>query len=346
MSVHNNNLNKLTDSEGDILTLERDILIKSNFNNNKHSRTNTEPVNLDYIKTNLLKENRELKDRELKDFKDLKDLKDETKTKDFLDKETKEKETKEKETKDKEKEIKEKLKQNKTYTGPWNYGVMLLLKRVGDNANGFKWMHSVEQQKCEDKYDTYATVEIILLSLTSCLTGSEFIGLMASSEIQDTKITLIIITGLQIILGLIYTIVRSLKESGDLKTTSATHKYLHTKYSRLNFDIQEQFTLDVKDRIVDRDFIRIITRSFNDLLESGISISKDTMREYIDAFNNKEINTPMMIGSLDQIEIVVEQGNISIKKEKDNNLNNTSVHEGGEYDNKHKYELERFLRRF
>ena len=120
-----------------------------------------------------------------------------------LDNENKDNDSTE-ESKDSEEQVES--KQEEQYInldGPWNYKIQLLLKKIGEKCMGYRWMHNKEQRYYENMDEKYTIIELILVSIITTVTGSEFVALFASSNLADHKTAIIIVTGIQLLLTLI-----------------------------------------------------------------------------------------------------------------------------------------------
>lgn len=242
---------------------------------------------------------------------------------------------------------------NRLKSGPWNYGIQLMLKKIGEKAAGYKYMHKQDQFYMEKVNNRYWIVEIVLLAILGALTSGEFVGLLADTGLRSNIIGLIIITGLQVVFIAGSGVVKNLRENGQYPTLIWQHQYMSAKFNEINLEVQEQISLNLADRASDKDFLKSVIKTYNHLMETAPSIRETTIENYINGTNSYDIYRPLIVGAFDQIEIVIDDGNdngddthIRIK---DNNGHMENVnHNNDDLEDKHrnrnKYLLERYLK--
>lgn len=236
-------------------------------------------------------------------------------------------------------------------SGPWNYNIQLLLKKIGEKSLGHKWMHSQDQDYHENINDVYKIIEVVMQAVIATITCTEFIAFTSDVGLSTNKVAIIVITAIQLFLILLYNVVRGAREAGDHKENQLTHKYFSSRFNRLNIDIQEQFSLDLKDRITDKHFMRTCIRDYSDLLESNPSIREKTKLKYLNDTKNTDLYKPLIVGGFEQIEIVVDDMNSEHVGEVNPNKTNQKIKikdkmATDKYTNKHKYEMDRWMRHF
>jgi hypothetical protein len=237
-----------------------------------------------------------------------------------------------------------------------DYGVQLMLKKIGEKSAGYKWMHKQEQFDLEKTNGRYQIIEIILLAILGALTSGEFIGLLADSGLRENNTGIIVISGIELFFLTIYSVVKSLRENGDYQTLTWQNKYMSSKFSEINMDIQEQISLKTSNV----PFLRQTIKLYNQLLENSTTIQQNTIQKYIEGTQDINIYKPLIMGNFDQIEIIISNGdNDNNQNTKNNNQNtnqniNKNTYQNSNknnkdntpqtYENKIKYELERYLK--
>jgi hypothetical protein len=225
----------------------------------------------------------------------------------------------------------------------WNYNILLLLKKIGEKSMGYRWMHDRDALNNDEQRTTFLKIEIVLGTLLSVVTGGELIGFLASEGFSNNKILQIVLMILQLLLIAGYGVIRGYEDSSDFDKSKYDHTFAASKFGAINLNIQNQLALNIEDRDHDRDFLKNIIKEFDDLMLTSPQIDRSTMNAYIKATENYSIYKPTIVGGIDTIEIVIDNGSnnklsnvVSSEKEK--------IHEDQE--SKLKYELNRWLQHF
>lgn len=217
-------------------------------------------------------------------------------------------------------------------TGTWNYRMLSLLKKIGEKSMGYRWMHDQEVLFYENLNSIYSKIELILLAILGTITSSLFIGLLSNIGLEKNHFVMIIITSLELLLLLCYSIVKGF-HNPEYSKHIFNHNNVGAKFNTINLDIQEQLSLEIQDREVDKIFLKRIIKLYNELMEISPKIRKQTMNKYIVATKNFDIYKPLIADGFEIIDI------------ENNNLNNKE--QGGmNLDEKNNYQIERWLKHF
>lgn len=236
-------------------------------------------------------------------------------------------------------------KEQMSLNRPWNYHMQLLLKKIGERSMGYKWMHMKEQYHNEKVDTIFSRLELIILALLGGLTSGELVNLVSDGSSKNNGSLLITLTIIQLVLVVSYAIVKGLRDNGTYSMMVWRNQYASSKFNEINLEIQQQFGLKIEDRVVDTAFLSNIIRSYNNLMEGSPTISSKIQKQYIDATADMDITRPVFIGDFDQIQIIIGDDNTqnAAKEGEEKSEDNESEKL---YENKNRYELERYLRNF
>ncbi|QKF94129.1 hypothetical protein QKU48_gp0671 [Fadolivirus algeromassiliense] len=223
---------------------------------------------------------------------------------------------------------------------PWNYKIVLLLQKIGKKSMGYRWMHDQESQLNETKNLRFLIVEVVLLSIMGCLTGSQMIGLLASSGLSDDKTTQIVVSAITILFVLILAIIKGIRETSKFNDNAQRHTEAARKFSEISLDIQNQLSLNIDDRDTDKDFLNSIISKFNDTMSSAPKISQDVQNRLVEASEEHDVYNPLVIGDYGNIQIVMDKENIEDANQEEKDTEDDS------YKKKSQYQVDRWLRHF
>lgn len=222
---------------------------------------------------------------------------------------------------------------------PWNYRIQLLLKKIGERAMGYKYMHIHDQYHYVWVLRIYFLIEVIVLSVIGMLTGGQLVGFFASSDFGDDPKVIIPLNVVQILTVFIYAIIRGFRTVGGYEDKIWSHKYTSAKFNEIFLEIQEQLSLPVKDRAIDREFLKYIIKQYNGLLETSPKIRGKSIKKYLKSVENENIFKPITIGGFEKIEIVVNE-----KNTKNNENSSKSKTKTDKLPFNYKFEIDRWLK--
>lgn len=223
---------------------------------------------------------------------------------------------------------------------PWNYRIMLQLKKIGEKSMGYKWMHNEDMMYYTLKFRCLTLIEVILLSLIGTLSGIEIFSLFTTNN----KLISILSTCIHTLLVIIYGLIKAIKESSDYPSRIYNHRWSSVKFGQISSEIQNQFCLPINKRDSDTGFLQYKTTDYNDNLLSAPVIRSCTRNKYINGTKNINISQPLSLGSMEKIEIVIDKGENNDIDIKDIKLKDHANHIKQSIENKFEYEMERFLR--
>lgn len=216
--------------------------------------------------------------------------------------------------------------------GEWNYKIVLLLQKIGKKTMGYRWMHDQESKNNNDQDGRYMIADIVLKLINGLLTGSSMASLVSNPDIADNIIVLYILTALALIIELASGVITAIRESNNFADTAIKHNYAATKFSEINLDIQNQLSLNLKDRDTDKDFLKNIIKKYNDLIMIVPQISEEVKNTYIASSDENDIYNPIIVGDYNNIQIIDK------KEEIETNDTDRKV--------KSDYEINRWLQHF
>jgi len=191
-------------------------------------------------------------------------------------------------------------------TSTWNYQTMLLLKKIGEKSIGYKWMHEKDYEHYDNKDGFYQRIEIILLAIIDVLASGGFVAFVSATDINNNRVAAIVILAIGLLLAIFLSIAKGLREKGEYPQKMFNNKWSALKFSEMYYSIQGQFTVPETKRVDGSQFLHEITKQFNDLMFTSQSIRKETVDAYLEATENSDIYKPILVGNMDQIEIVIE----------------------------------------
>ena len=230
------------------------------------------------------------------------------------------------------------IQNNQPHQNNWDYATKLFLKKIGEKAMGYKIMHTKDQYYNSDINDKFKVAEIILLSILFTVQSGSFVGILADTGLRDNVISMAIISGIEIIIVLVYSVVYGLKENGDYDRNTIEHKIAASQYGKLNTKIQQYiFFKDSKDkkiqRLKDKNYIKKIASKYNKTQEISPMIREETLNVYIINTENKGIHRPVLVGDIEEIKIVIDDNkdnknidSVDVKNKIADQLNNWLRH--------------------
>jgi hypothetical protein len=185
----------------------------------------------------------------------------------------------------------------------WNNMIVLQLKKIAEKSAGYRWMHFNEQTYYFNLERVLSVLEAIFLSINIIITSGEVISLLSESGIDSKDI--IYMNVIQIFIMIIFTIIKTIRETGNYVKLKLMHQHTSIKFYKIFNNIQNQLCLAIKDRKNDKKFLFSQAKIFNDLLYNSPSIRKKAMDKYAHETEQYDIAKPLLIGGLDDIEVVV-----------------------------------------
>lgn len=227
----------------------------------------------------------------------------------------------------------------KTHTepnnGPWNYKILLLLRKIGKKTMGYRWMHEQESQYYEKVSGRINIIEMLILALLGTITGGGFINFAASSGLDGNKVVYIIITVAQLVIIFLSAIIKGYSRIKEYEKKFNNHTNASIKNAELNLSIQYQLSLNLPDRENDKIYLKNVINSFNDILLLSPNIRNVTKNKYLEESNDNDIFNPI-IAEEDGPNIVINYDNNKTEKNVGNNNIDSHVN----------YQIDRWLQHF
>lgn len=230
-------------------------------------------------------------------------------------------------------------------TRPWNNRIKLLLKKLGEKSMGYRWMHDQENIHYLKIDEIVNFVQITIGAILTILNSSGLVSLYTNND----HIVIFTLTLSNLVLSAILTIIIGIREKSDYRSIAQNHRDTAYRFTLIYHSIQEQLSLNIKDRHSDKVFMSEKIKEYNDLMQSKQNIRKKIVDKYICETKNTNIYKPVIMAEFENIDIDVDN-DVSIdvdnitsdhdreqKNKQKNNPKNTSKQ------NKINYEINRWL---
>lgn len=229
----------------------------------------------------------------------------------------------------------------KTSTEVNNDRIGLLLKRIGEKSMGYRWMHNQEYNHYLKIDYMLGILQIVLTATISTLTSGMLVGLLSDTNLRSDPTILIALTMSELILSLLLAIVIGIREQGDYKSKSGSHREQVGKYARIYHSIQEYFSLDIINIDEQKTFLKEKVKEFDELISNVLAIRSRTMEKYLRISKDKNITTTE---ELEKIDIGFKRNSTLINIKDDNNKDTNSTMT--EDDRMKKFEFDRWIHNF
>jgi hypothetical protein len=246
---------------------------------------------------------------------------------------------------------------------PWNMLLSLQLKKLGEKAIAYKWLHDYESGHYERCEKICGRTELVSQVILGTFTGAFFVSLVSKLDVSKEGIMALLIT--QLVFMMFWSLVYGIRNTGHFTKRSFDHKYVSTKFNELYLQIQGQFILPVQKRVDDFKFYGDISKKFTGYMFTAPSIRKSAENKYLSACKNGDIYKPIMLGDFEKVEVIISDNStdINVKSNEDildtesqklkikkkgfslANLHLKSTKEKG-FDEGVSYEINRWLRNF
>lgn len=186
---------------------------------------------------------------------------------------------------------------------PWNIMIKRYVKRIGEQAMGYRWAHDQEMNHYDNLNMRLKKINVVLLAIIGTFCTGDFITLVLRNDSFYLNLTL---TCIQLFLIMCQAIIIGYLDLGNFQQSVFEHKLSSTKFNEIYLDILSQLTLPVDKRDRDYEYLRNKTREFNDALINSPPIRSDTFKLYAIETQNENIFKPIMVGGFDKIEIIID----------------------------------------
>lgn len=177
----------------------------------------------------------------------------------------------------------------------WNSGHEELLAAIADRCLGLSWMHN----RCKRWYERtnfWLTIPSIIIGT---LSGSATIGL--SSLFPDNQQAAQVTLGLLTLSCGVFSAMNNFLKSSVL---SESHRLSSLYYSKVHRTIQSEIGLRRDQRVVAKDFIKIIRAEQDRLEETAPSVLDSVIKQFRLEFGKRvQLQKPEIAGDLDHVHI-------------------------------------------
>lgn len=215
---------------------------------------------------------------------------------------------------------------------PWNYKILLLLRKIGKKTMGYRWMHEQDTKyytKLNDRYNIY---ERLILAFIATITGAGFVSFLSGANLQNNKTIYIVISIIQLVAIFFAAIIKEYRYVNNYEEYKNDHSMAAVKNAEINLDIQYQLSLNVQERDADKYFLSNIIKRFNDVLYQAPKIREETKKKYLEESEDNDMFNPIITDDNGILQIVVHD------KDEMKDKQNT--------DSKMKYQIDRWLQNF
>ena len=213
---------------------------------------------------------------------------------------------------------------------PWNYKILLLLRKIGKKTMGYRWMHEQETKYYTVLNTKFNIYERLILALLGTITGGGFVSFLSGANLENNKIIYIVITIVQLVIVFFAAIIKEYRYVNNYEKNKNDHSAAAVKNAEINLEIQYQLALNIRDRDTDKHFLANIIKKFNDVLYLAPKIRNDTKEKYLEGSEDNDMFNPIITDNDGILQIVVHD------KNETNNSN----------DSKMKYQIDRWLQNF
>ena len=71
---------------------------------------------------------------------------------------------------------------------PWNYKILLLLRKIGKKTMGYRWMHEQESKYYNKIHNRITIIEMLMIAFLGTITGGGFVNFIVNSDFSGNKI--------------------------------------------------------------------------------------------------------------------------------------------------------------
>lgn len=217
--------------------------------------------------------------------------------------------------------------------GPWNYRMQLLLKKLGEDAELLKYLHDQDQRFYVKKLKIYNICEGLVMTLLSTLMGIQFISTVLDSFISSPENVAYFFVGIvltQIVLLILYNIIKTFKNGNDLPNKIKNHNDSKISYSNINLSIKQELAKDVENRFSSDEFLSNVVNEFTRVESNAKQIRKKTIDKCSKVYG-RNLFSP------------IESDKIKINIPSNNNLTDTDNSDEKYINNKLNYQINKFL---
>jgi len=152
-----------------------------------------------------------------------------------------------------------------------------------------------------------------------------------------------------LVLSAILTIIICVREKSDYRAIAQNHRDTAYRFTLIYHSIQEQLSLNIEDRQLDKVFMSEKIKEYNELMQSKQNIRKKIVDQYICETKNTNIYKPVIMAEFENIDIDVDNDvsvdviNIASEQKTDPNNEQKNNLKNSKKQKKINYEINRWL---
>lgn len=192
---------------------------------------------------------------------------------------------------------------------PWNFKILLLLRKIGKKTMCYRWMHEQEAIYNESMDNKLHVAEMLTLAIIGTLTGSSFVTFLTTTD--NNGILYIVLSVAQLITLFISAVIKGYRSVEKFENRVTQHIQAASRIREINLDIQYQLSLNIKDRDVDKNFLKTTIKNFNDILLLAPSIRQATKNKYLEESKENDMFNPIITDADGELKIMINDDNVS-----------------------------------
>ncbi len=185
----------------------------------------------------------------------------------------------------------------------WADQAKLIMKTVGERAMAYQFMHEQDAVRNNKIHNRVKYTDIVLKALVATLSGSTFINLISTTEVNRAALITLVI--LQLIMAITMGILEGIKQEGNFFEDYNKHLKLATLNGHLVN--KTKVGLVFEDKTNCKEMIAEMITQFEDYKGTHPHVSESALNKYIKLSRNTQIRKPLITGDFDTVQIVVER---------------------------------------
>lgn len=184
-----------------------------------------------------------------------------------------------------------------------------LLKRWGEKAAGYRWLHNHARLKFKKQHDYLSYPSIIIASITGV--GGFAVLNPSGNDLDDSaRVKITVVQYVFAFLNVLGGILTSMSKFGQCQRLSEIHSNMCIQYSKFYRSIDMELSLDLQHRADVMEFVSKSREEYDRLLDEAPDIPADSIRAFNREFPDKD-NKPDVCNGLN---IISDEESISVIK--------------------------------
>lgn len=172
-----------------------------------------------------------------------------------------------------------------TKTDEWSSSIEKVVKNIGENCRGYKWMHIRIAKHTKLKYNILMYILMTIGPISGLISTISIVYERRGEGVDTLEI-------ISIVFGVASGILGAWVKFSKLEEKSSSHKGVAAKYSSLESNIRRQLTLQRKERVNAGKYLEWVSRSYEDLFASSPLISDSVMEKWIQFAKERKLSLP------------------------------------------------------